>query len=127
MTALAARHPRTEFVHVTVPLTITQEGPKALVKRLLGYPLGGEYENRARAAYNDWLRRTYASDALFDLAAVQSHTPGGDEVVFELDGRAYPRLYSGYTDDGTHLAGEGRRRAAKALLDVLGALARNAG
>jgi hypothetical protein len=113
---LKSDHPGTRFVHVTVPLTITQRGPKALVKRALGRPIFGETENPVRSDFNDWLRRTYAGEPLFDLAAVESRTPDGEPVTFTVSGRTYPMLYPGYSDDGQHLARGGREIVAAQFL-----------
>lgn len=116
---LSQQFPETTFVHVTVPLTVTQAGPKAIVKRLLGKPLAGEYENRNRSQFNEWLRQEYPVNRLFDLAAVESRAPNGTPTTFELEGRHYEMLYPGYSDDGGHLIGDGRRLAAAAFLDAL--------
>jgi hypothetical protein len=118
-TQLSQQFPQTTFVHVTVPLTVTQAGVKAIVKRLLGKPLAGEYENRNRSQFNEWLRKEYPVNRLFDLAAVESRAPNGNPVTFDLEGRQYEMLYAGYSDDGGHLIGDGRRLAAVAFLDAL--------
>ena len=124
LSSLTSAHRKTRFMHITVPLTVTQTGPKAIVKRLLGKPVWGELENQKRSQFNDWLRGTYAADPIFDLAAIESRTPSGEPVTFELAGHTYPMLYAPYSDDGQHLAEPGRRVVARALLDLLGRLAK---
>lgn len=124
MNELGVRHPAIQFVHTTVPLTTTQSGPVAVLKRLAGRPVWGEQENRSRDTFNAWLRRTYPKEHVFDLAEVESRTPAGARVTFRLDGADYPALYAPYSSDGQHLSAEGQRVAATALLKQLHSLSR---
>lgn len=118
--ALQSAHPRTRFVHVTVPLTTVQGGWKALLKRLLGRPPYGFLENARREELNELLRKAYAGrEPLFDLARIESIAPDGAAQTYHWKGRAVPTLYPGYTDDGGHLSRQGRTRAARALVAVL--------
>jgi hypothetical protein len=120
---LLRRHPSITLVHVTVPLTITQTGVKAQIKRLLGRPPAGELENARREAFNTLLRSTYGGkEPLFDLARVESTRADGGRSEFELEGKRYPALVPAYTDDGEHLNTLGRRRAAVALVEFLATL-----
>ncbi len=117
---LARRHPGTTFVHVTVPLTTTQGGPKALVKRLLGKAPGGVAENARREEFNALMRQAYQGrEPLFDLAAVESTGPDGARTVVEWSGRSIPVLAEAYSEDGGHLNQAGRLRAARELVGVL--------
>ena len=122
MGRLTRRYRRTRFVHITVPLTVIQSGPKAFIKRQLGRPVWGERENRQRDRFNVWLRQTYAREPIFDLAAIESTGPRGERIEFELEGSRYPMLFAGYSADGQHLAADGRRKAAAGFLDQLRAL-----
>ncbi|HEY6098072.1 MAG TPA: hypothetical protein VIW03_01490 [Anaeromyxobacter sp.] len=125
LAALRARHPRTTFVHVTVPLTAIQGGVKAIVKRLTGRAPAGVIENARREEFNELLRRAVrGKEPLFDLAEVESTAPDGARATHEWGGRAVPALVPQYTDDGGHLAGEGRARAARQLVAVLAAASR---
>jgi len=120
LASLQARFPHTTFVHVTAPLTTLQGGPKAFVKRLLGRPPAGAAENARREEYNALLRlATRGREPLFDLALVESTAPDGRAETFDWDGRRIPALVPAYTDDGGHLLGEGRLRAARQLVSVL--------
>lgn len=120
---LARRHPGVTFVHVTVPLTTIQTGPKAWVKRLLGRAPGGVTENARRTEFNELLRRTYLDrEPVFDLARVESTLPDGTAANEMLDGKPVPYLVPAYSDDGGHLNAEGKARAARALLSVLASL-----
>ena len=93
------------------------------MKSLLGRPLGGVAENARREAYNALLRQAYQGrEPVFDLARVESTRPGGGAVTASWDGRPVAALAPELTDDGGHLNAEGRRRAARALLDVLAAI-----
>lgn len=113
--ALAARHPSTAFVAVTVPLTTVQEGPKALVKKMLGRAPAGLAENAQRQVFNDALRaRSGPGRPLFDLAALESAGR-----THALDGRAIQCLDPALTSDGGHLNDKGSRLAAAALVGFL--------
>ena len=122
---LRAQNPRTVFVHVTLPLTTVQSGPKALAKRLLGRAPYGTVENVRREQYNALMRRAYAGrEPLFDLARLESHAPDGTAVSVAWDGSVVPAMASDYTDDGGHLNARGRELAARELVRVLAAAAR---
>ena len=120
--ALRARHPNTVFVHVTAPLTITQTGPKALIKRLLGRVPYGTAENLRREEYNALLRQTYGGrEPIFDLASIESVDPQGRKATAEWQGKVVPAMAPAYTDDGGHLNEAGRLHAARALVATLAA------
>jgi len=122
---LRTQNPHTVFVHVTLPLTTVQSGPKALAKRLLGRAPYGTIENVRREQYNALLRRAYAGrEPLFDLARLESHAPDGTAVSVAWDGSTAPAMASAYTDDGGHLNARGRDVAARELVRVLAAAAR---
>jgi hypothetical protein len=117
---LRSKHPTTTFVHVTAPLTTVQDGPKALVKRLLGRDPGGVRENVRREEYNALLRKAYLGrEPIFDLAAVESTRADGTRVTVDWKGSAVPVLASEYTTDGGHLNEVGRLRAARELVTAL--------
>lgn len=117
---LRRSHPRTTFVHVTLPLTTVQTGVKALAKRLLGRAPYGTIENVRREEYNRLLREAYAGrEPLFDLARIESTAPDGRPVRVQWDGVSAPAMAPEYSDDGGHLNAEGRRRAARELIVVL--------
>jgi hypothetical protein len=119
---LRRQHPRTTFVHVTLPLTTVQTGLKAFAKRVLGRAPYGTVENVRREEYNELLRAAYAGrEPLFDLARIESTAPDGSAVRVRWQGAVAPALAAGYTDDGGHLNAEGRRRAARELIAVLAA------
>jgi lysophospholipase L1-like esterase len=119
---LRAKNPRTTFIHVTLPLTTEQTGPKAWVKRLLGRAPSGTLQNVKRDQYNTLLRRTYAGrEPIFDLARVESIGADGAQASVQWKGVEAPALVAAYTDDGGHLNREGRRRAAEELVRVLAA------
>ena len=116
MARLAERHPKTRFAHVTVPLTVTQQGMKGTVKALLGRPRWGESENAVRHRYNERLRRAYAGGhLLFDLARFEATHPDGSLASFSYEGRDIPRLVASYSDDGQHLNEVGRLHVAAKL------------
>lgn len=120
--ALQARHPRTVFVHATVPLTVVPTGPKAFVKRLLGRERS-EHQNARREAYNALVRGAYqGKEPLLDVARIESTRPDGTDETYPVDGRPVPALVPAYTHDGGHLNATGRRRVARELVRVVAAL-----
>ena len=123
MRKIQVENPGTTLVHVTVPLTTLQSGPKALVKRLLGRPVYGLVENARRDEYNALLRVAYEGrEPIFDLAMIEATAPDGRLQTAEWNGRAVPVLVADYTDDGEHLNAKGRIRAAREFLKVLAAV-----
>lgn len=119
---LQARHPRTVFVHATVPLTVVPTGPKAFVKRLLGRERS-EHLNARREEYNALVRDAYqGKEPLLDVARLESTRPDGGVETWSLDGRPVPMLVGAYTDDGGHLNKVGRRRVARELVRMVAAL-----
>ncbi len=116
---LRAKHPRTTFVHVTVPLVADEGFAKALAKKLLGRTSGAVPSNARREEFNALLRSRFSGEPLFDLARVESTDASGRAVSAKLGDRAIPMLATAYTDDGGHLNAPGARRAALALVNVL--------
>lgn len=123
LAALRARHPGVTFVHVTVPITVVQSGPRAWVKRVLGRAPWGHDDNVRREAFNALLRQEYAGkEPLFDLAEVEATRPDGRRETYEANGTAIPRLVGAYTDDGGHLNAAGRAHVASAFAAFLASL-----
>jgi hypothetical protein len=122
MARLKAAHPRTVFVHLTVPLTTTGHGPRDFLKRLLGRTTSAAV-NARREAFSDLLRSRYGGrEPLFDLAREESTAPDGQRETGTWGGRPVPALVPAYTDDGGHLDAVGARRVATALVSMLGPL-----
>jgi hypothetical protein len=117
--ALARDFAKVIFVHVTVPLT-TEQGSLSRLKGLLtGSRRLGPGENAARERVNDLIRREYAADHLFDLAAGESTAPDGSRVMGTYQGQRYYQLYEAYASDSGHLNGAGARAAAAAWLKAI--------
>jgi hypothetical protein len=113
-------NPKMELVHFTVPLTLNQRGPKALLKRILGKTPYGVEDNMKRQAYNQLLRQAYqGKEAIFDLAEIESTYPDGKRASFRVDGQTYFEMVPEYTDDGGHLNPLGRKKVAEQLLLLL--------
>ncbi len=129
--SLARRHPATNFVAVTVPLTTVQSGPKAWIKRVIGAMPSQYMENARRAEFNERLRERYlATGRLFDLARAESEAMrkttnevSGECCLVHVGGRAVETLNPELSSDGGHLNEQGQRLAATAFLNVLGAIA----
>jgi len=123
MAGLRTAFPGVTFVHVTVPLKTVQSGPKALLKALLGRLPSGFSDNLRRSEFNALMLREYSErEPVFDLAALESTTAGGEVELVEANGRAVRSLVSSYTDDGGHLNTSARRRIAEALCLMLSQL-----
>jgi hypothetical protein len=121
--SLQEKRPNTVFVHVTVPLTTVQTGFKGWLKNLIGSGAWGQRENVKRHQFNELLRKSYEGrEPLFDLAKLESIRPDGSAESFTRDGKAYPSLVRGYTDDGGHLNAIGQRVVAEKLVSFLAAL-----
>ena len=104
--AVARDNPDTTVLHITMPLTAVEQGIKAGIKRLLGRASDEAGHNEAREVFNDLMRASFASDTVFDLAALESST--------------VPRaLRAGFTTDGGHLNELGRKQVAAAFIEFL--------
>lgn len=125
MGKLREQFPSVTFVHVTIPLTAVQTGPKAWFKRLMGRPLGGpvggEPANRRRERYNELLRGEYSGrEPIFDLAAAEATDHEGNWRRFVPgQGEPWGALLAEYTHDGGHLNTLGRKTCAERLLVTL--------
>lgn len=121
MAILKKRHPKTVFLHLTVPLTAKQVWVKEFIKDLIGKV--NFYDNVQRNIFNDMLRQKYlGKEPLFDLAAIESTFPDGSRSSFVKNGKTYYSLVPAYTNDGGHLNEKGRRIAAEQLLVYLAEL-----
>lgn len=88
LAGLRARHPRTTFLHVTMPLRTVQTGWKVRVKNLIGRPIGGYADNTKRHEYNELLRAEYRGrEPVFDLAAIESTRADGSRMSFTANGQ----------------------------------------
>lgn len=121
---LKREQPGIRFAHVTAPLKSRPTGLKPTLQRLLGREVWEDAANARRFEFNQKLLRAFPSDPVFDLAAVESTGPDGKLVTFELEGKRYPSMDPGLTDDGGHLNAAGQRAAGAAAIHFLaGALA----
>jgi len=120
MSRLKKAYPDTTFIHVTVPLTAVQTGPKVWIKKIIGRPLGGYLDNISRNEFNNLLKAEYESkEPVFDLAMIESIFPDGTAMTFKSNGRIFHAMVPEYTGDGRHLNEKGRRIVAEQLLVFL--------
>lgn len=113
-------YPKTTFIHVTVPLTTVQTGPKVWIKKVIGRPIGGYSDNMKRNEFNDILIKEYAGrEPILDLAKIESIYPSGKRESFRNDGITYYALVSEYTQDGGHLNENGQRVVAEQFIIFL--------
>jgi hypothetical protein len=118
MAALHGEFPDVIFTCVTVPLT-TEPGRRAKMKRLLTGSSRSAADNLARERLNALIRRQYAGDHLFDLAATESTAPDGSRVAGSYQGQRYYALHDGYAADYGHLNAEGAQAVATAWLKTI--------
>jgi hypothetical protein len=123
MDELAARFPKTRFMHFTVPLLAGKPAWKMKVKDLLGRP-DDSFINEKRDAFSQLVRSTYPADRVFDLARYESTRPDGRSESFRRAGKRVPALVAAYSDDGAHLGPLGQDRIAKVFLHQVAAVAR---
>ena len=116
--SLEKRFPDLKIVTFTVPLLSKPVGIKARLEKILGRLPWYEEDNVKRNMFNDKLRAHF-TDALFDLAAVESRIDDSKKATFRVNGRAYELLNHAYTDDGGHLNSIGRQVVAIELLRTL--------
>ena len=110
-------YPNVIIIHFTVPLTTNQGGIKAVIKKILGRPVGGAVENVIRNQYNELIKNEYAIKGnIFDLAELESTKIDGGVNQFKYNGKDYKSLVRGYTDDGQHLNKTGRKYIAEHFL-----------
>lgn len=122
ISALKAKYPALQIVHITVPLTVAELGPKAWIRGLLGQATRQD-ANVKRNEFNRLLLQTYAGkEPIFDLAKVESTHADGSRSYFMRNGEMIYTLASKHTTDGGHLNESGRRVVAAALLQVLSEL-----
>jgi hypothetical protein len=106
MNSLEAKYPDTKFVYFTMPLS-TENDTNAV----------------RRAGFNIDLRNwmdIQNNKLFFDLADIESNSPGGVHQTFTYKGTTYENLYPEYTSDGGHLNEDGSRRAATGLYSLFG-------
>jgi len=117
--ALQQRHPSTIFVHVTVPLTTGPDILRRVYRFLRGRSIDHTADNQARERFNDRLRREFAMEPIFDLAAIESTHPDGSREEWGPPSGACYALAKEYADDEGHLNENGRKTAAIALIRTL--------
>lgn len=114
------RYPDTSILHATVPLRQLQKGPKAWIKRVIGKPVTGLFDNVAREKFNQLIRAEFGNrKSLFDIAEFESTYPDGGRESFVQDGKMYYALVPQYTEDGDHLNLQGGEVLASRLIQAL--------
>lgn len=113
-------YPDLAIIHITVPLTTLQSGPKAWIKKIIGRQISGVKENINRYQYNELLLNKYqAQDPILDIAQIESTNPDGTRSTFVVDGKTYYSLVPEYTTDGGHLNEIGKNKVAEQLILLL--------
>ena len=127
MRNLKEKNPRTQFVHLTVPLCSNplsfKRKVKAIVKAAIRKP-GVADDNLKRQQFNKLLRKSFTDkEPIFDLAAAESTSSDGFTCFTIKAGQRVPTMLAEYTTDGGHLNKKGRRVVAEQLLIKLAKMA----
>ena len=121
MEYLSQKYPNTSFIAVTSPLLVTQSGPKAWIKKIIGKQPSGYLDNLRRWEFNSRLRERYVTAGrLFDLAQVEAQSNGKTCRVV-VDGQEVEALCSELTNDGGHLNERGQELVATAFINFISA------
>jgi lysophospholipase L1-like esterase len=112
---LQRARPSTRFIAVTSPLTAVPSGAKAWVKSLIKGSSPELADNEKRKEFNDYLRKEFDKDHLFDLAALEAEKAVAD------DGKEIEVMRSSLTSDGGHLNAAGQRLVGAAFIKLLAA------
>ena len=118
MNEISMKYPQVKIIHYTVPLTIIQSGPKALVKKLLGKDIGVE-NNYVRLQFNKLLFEEFSDQSIFDIAKYEStYTNGKREFTIQDDENIYSLIPS-LSSDGKHLSRLGKNSISEQYLIFL--------
>jgi lysophospholipase L1-like esterase len=112
---LQRAHPSTRFIAMTSPLTAVPAGTKAWVKSLIRGSSPDLADNAKRKEFNDYLRKEFDKNHLFDLAALEA-----EKAVAE-DGKEIEVTRPSLTNDGGHLNAAGQRLVGAAFIKLLAA------
>ena len=112
---LQRAHPSTRFIAITSPLTAVPSGAKAWVKSLIKGSSPELADNEKRKEFNDYLRKEFDKDHIFDLAALEAEKAVAD------DGKEIEVMRPSLTDDGGHLNAAGQRLVGAAFIKLLAA------
>jgi len=112
---LQRARPSTRFIAVTSPLTAVPSGAKAWVKSLIKGSSPELADNEKRKDFNDYLRKEFDKDHLFDLAALEAEKAVAD------DGKEIEVMRPSLTSDGGHLNAAGQRLVGAAFIKLLAA------
>lgn len=122
MDGLIKKYHKTVFLHVTIPVTIEEEGlknsVKSIIKSLIGKKTGLEIDNIKRMEFNTLLRKEYGK-RVFDLAMFESSNGDGKEILSKKGGVEHQVLLKKYTTDGGHLNRDGGKFIASEFIKFL--------
>ena len=111
---LERAHPSTRFIAITSPLTVLPSGAKAWMKSLIRGRSPELADNAKRKDFNDYLRKEFDKDHLFDLATLEAEKAVDDGKEIEV-------MRPSLTDDGGHLNDAGQRLVGAAFIKLLAA------
>jgi lysophospholipase L1-like esterase len=100
-----------------------QNSLKDRIKRILNQTIETDLDNIKRNELNEMLLNEYLDrEPIFDIAAVESTSPGGTRTSFTQNGKKYYVLADDYSRDGGHLNDLGKKVVAEQLLIFLARL-----
>ena len=123
--SLKKAFPHTTIVHMTVPLTANVATWKAIVKKIIGRGDDSDESNLVRAQFSALMMDRFKGEPVFDIAKIESTFPDGTRSTTNVGGKEVYTLVKDFTEDGGHLNSQGRVIAAREMLRVLGAAARD--
>lgn len=116
MADLKQSYPQTNFVHMTVPLTVKDSFFRDLVKNIIGRP----DNNINRAIFNEMLLEEYSDkESVFDLAAIESTRVDGTRVELKTSDVKYYALADEYAADNGHLNKLGKHVVSRKLIEFI--------
>lgn len=117
MKKLEGKYSDTQFIYITIPLTVKENDLLSLLKKLLGKPISGVDGNLKRYEFNTLLRNNKSiTKRVFDIAYFESTYPDGKREVYKKNSSEYEALVPLYTDDGGHLNQYGQKRIAEEFI-----------
>lgn len=116
LASLKKEFPEVTFVHITVPLTVSEFSFRNLVKGILGIP----DNNINRNIFNSMLVEHYKDkEPVFDLARYESTLLDGNRSKFKAGNNEYFSLAKIYAADNGHLNDFGKELIATKLIEFI--------
>ena len=109
--------PTLRIVHCTAPLREPDHGAKAAIKKIAR--IGPDAANATRGRFNALLRKRFANETIFDVAAAESVRLDGSEEIVVVQDERWPALAPEYGRGAHDLTDAGRLVLARECLLAL--------